>query len=814
MTPSAKNLNLRFTLRGIYQSRSFVAFFPVFFLVLCIGCRQDSSLSLRQNTKILWLYDSKNNMEKPSESLDLWQPLTSESFDDIPSNPGARAWFSYGLPEDSDFDTLIATRCSNVIRIFQDQHLIIEKQPLITYPQSVQIMDNVPFVKLPNKSRPSRLILETFYSDKSGYRPNCHAMLISSQTSALYEFMTLEFADLAAGSIVLFMGIASILFFAVKRSRVLLYFSLFAIAMSSSYIIGSDICSILFGHLPEWKFIWHCLLTFSPIPFLLFLELIMPIHRHVAKRLALFNLALFLTLLLAYLIDSSFDYDEVRRKYLKILLLEFLVFLPFAVQSLFEKAPYAKRIGISLVIVTLAAAHDIGSLLFLDSSRAMIFPWALIGFISILVSIIVHKSILHEAGLQKAKAKLIADRNSKLQSEVDRRTSDLNRRNSELEKIHIELEDHHETLANQKDKVASIARDKDVILSRIADLRNQSIPKIFDCLQQLHLAFDDDSFSILNSHINLLVKTLEPAARQYEKTHSISKKRLLILDADRKHQRIYRMAIGGSKMDLQIVENSQDFSKIMHDQNFDLIALHHSWLKVDSEIMKSSTHSTIVVLSSEDTLKNLAMMRQNPSIAHIIPLHLPRNILQQILLIHLSKLLTSDIFGIEKYLAWGFEVKERALPSLEHDEFLVRHVREDLEKMGLQSDWIDVLAEITSCLVSIKKARALVSNWSSNSISAPLRQLRYGFDASFVAVSMDLRGTLLSQQELTVFLERHIQESESGRSLPSLARLLRLADALIINSDGDKRHELIILTFLERPAQFHQPASYFHFESR
>jgi hypothetical protein len=678
----------------------------------------------------------------------------------------------------------------------------------------VRIIENEPFLIMPDEQRPSQLILQTIYSDKAGYHPTCHAISLSTQEMALYQFLANEITDLAAGSIVIFMGIGGFLLFAVKPRKKLLYFSLATCSMSLTYMAGTDLAWVLFAHQEIWRLIWHLLLVFSPVPFFLFIDRIMPTKYNLGRKLALLNTAFFIFVLGSWLWEPSPNFDALRRTYYKLLILEVLIFMPVATKAMFEKPKFGIRLGLSLIVLTVASIHDIAHLLFADAPRHMLFPWALIGFISILLSIMIQRTIQNDAEIQRAKARLIADRNRSLQSEVDRRTSDLNRRNSELERLHLELEDHHEILANQKEKVSIIARDKDVILSRIADLRNQSIPQIFDCLQRLHLAFDDQTFTELNSQIQVLARTLEPAADQYEKTHSISKKRLLILDADRKHQRIYRMAIGGSKVDLLLAESPQEFLKLMQEHPFDLLALHHSYLSLTTEIVKNSLYSRIVVMSSEDTLKNLAMMRQNPHVAHIIPLSLPRLMLQQILLIHLSKLLTRDIFGIEKYLAWGFEVKEKPLPALDQRDFLVRQVREDLEKMGLEVDGIDAMAEVTSCLLSIKKAHALVSDWSPNIISAPLQQLRYGFDASLVTLSMDLHGQLLSQQELIIFLERHIQESEAGRSLPSLARLLQLADALIINSDGDRRHEIIVLIFLEKSAGAHQPAAYFHFESR
>jgi hypothetical protein len=777
------------------------------------GCRKGPTVDLRQSESVFWVYDSKNQWAAPPPPAN-WQLMTDEAFDDKPINPDARAWFAYPLAEDSRLHYLQLTKCTNVIRVFQDQQLILERTPELTYPHSVRIIENEPFLILPNATRPSQLVLQTIYSDKSGYHPTCHAISLSNQEMALYQFIANEITDLTAGSIVIFMGLAGFLLFTLKRRKKLLYFSLATCSMSFTYMAGTDLAWVLFAHQPIWRLIWHLLLVFSPIPFFLFIDLIMPTKHHLGRKLALLNAAFFIFVLGSWLWEALPNFDAMRRTYYKLLILEVMIFMPIATKAMFEKPKFGVRLGLSLIVLTVASVHDIAHLLFTDAPRHMLFPWALIGFISILLSIMIQRTVQIDAEIQRAKAKLIADRNRSLQLEVDRRTSDLNRRNSELERLHFELEDHHEILANQKEKVSIIARDKDVILSRIADLKNHSIPQIFNCLQRLHLAFDDQTFAELNSHIQLMARTLEPAADQYEKNHSISKKRLLILDADRKHQRIYRMAIGGSKVDLQIAETPQDFLNLIQEHPFDLLALHHSYLSLTNEIVKNSSHSRIVVMSSEDTLKNLAMMRQNPHVAHIIPLSMPRLMLQQILLIHLSKLLTRDIFGIEKYLAWGFEVKERPLPALDQRDFLVRQVREDLEKMGLEVDGIDAMAEVTSCLLSIKKAHALVSNWSPSLVSTPLQQLRYGFDASLVALSMDLRGQLLSQHELIVFLERHIQESEAGRSLPSLSRLLQLADALIINSDGDRRHEIVVLIFLEKSANGQQPAAYFHFESR
>ncbi|WP_218109841.1 7TM-DISM domain-containing protein [Oligoflexus tunisiensis] len=779
-----------------------------------IACRQGGTFDLRQGEPVLWFYDSNNVFQTPPPSGTGWQEVTEESVDDKPINSKARAWFAYSLPEDPALHYLILTKCTNIIRIFQDQELILERTPEVSWPNSVRIIQGQPFLILPRPERPSQVIVETFYSDKNGYQPTCHTLNVSEQDMALYQFLATDIADLTAGSIVLFMGIGGFLLYLIKGGRVLLYFGLSACAMSITYITGTDLVYVLFSHTPLWRLIWHLLLALAPVPFFLFIEEIMPTRQKIGHKLALLNACIFVFFLGSWLWSDSLSFDGLRRNYYKVLIVQVLIFLPFALRAMFEKSQFGARLGVSLVVLTVASLHDIGQLLFSDSARGMLFPWALIAFISILLSIMIQKTIQNDAEIQRAKAKIIADRNRTLQAEVDRRTADLNRRNSELERLHLELEDHHEALANQKEKVALIARDKDAILSRIADLRNHTIPKVFSCLQQLHVAFDNASYTDLERHISLLTRTLEPAAQLYEKSHSISKKRLLILDADRKHQRIYRMAIGGSKVELQLAENPQEFLQLMREHAFDLLALHHSWLSLTPEIIRTHPNTRIVVMSSEDTLKNLAMMRQNPHVAHIIPLNLPRLMLQQILLIHLSKLLTRDIFGIEKYLAWGFEVKEKPLPAMEQRDSLVQQLREDLERMGLEGESIEDMAEITSSLLSLKKAHAMVANSNPQTISTPLQQLRYGFDASLVAISMDLRGQLLSQQELIVFLEEHIQEGEGRRSLPGLSRLMQLADALILNSDGDRRHEIIVLIFLEKKDPGHQPAAWFHFETR
>ena len=58
------------------------------------------------------------------------------------------------------------------------------------------------------------------------------------------------------------------------------------------------------------------------------------------------------------------------------------------------------------------------------------------------------------------------------------------------------------------------------------------------------------------------------------------------------------------------------------------------------------------------------------------------------------------------------------------------------------------------------------------------------------------------------------QSNHEGELVDLIQSARSKADALIINSDGDKRHEIIVLNFLEKSPHGHQPAAYFHFESR
>lgn len=740
------------------------------------GCRPPLTVDLASRTPQAIALDREGRSSTPPPAQDYRRHLEQDN--EWAGKPEPKAWVRYDLPRDATY--VYARSCENVLRIYQDDQLVMASDSNKTYPSVVRLFAHGPFVALPKAG--GSLYFQTFYSSKTQFEIACGSLHVGTRDRVLWQFLTGHSPTLISGIVVVFLGLAGLILTFFDFSRALFYFSTFALSMGMVFLSGAEIPEQVLGAGNHWTNFWHLSYTFVPIPFFLFFDAVLQPPYRFARKLALLNLTVFVLYVLAFFSLANLDMELIRIYVSRIYLVEGLIFIAIIIQAIVLRLPYSRLYGGAILLFLFAAMFDIYSGLMRQSFTPLA-PWFFLIFVTFCLVSLVIKKLRDDSETEREKATWVQERNRRLQGEVEKRIEALGKRSVELEATHVELEERLDLLMGQKRKVAELAQEQDNLLTKIADIHQVLLPRLVKKLQSLHEAIDPYQIPKVGDTINEIGRILEPLAQLY-RTRSVTKQRRIIaLCSNKKHQRSLRAALGGSKIDFRIADNAEEFATLLTDNQPDMIVLDESSSARIRDYHEKNPKATIILLidgSAEDGLRYLC---ENTMLDQAFSLQLPKGILHKMLMTHFSKFINRDLFGIEKYLMWGSVVKERPILSRETTEPMLAAVKRDLEFLDLSTTAHPKVLNICQLLLKVSESELITKRVDDEK---SIRQLRFGYDANLVAISLDLTGQLLARREILDLFQR----SES-----ILQDLSRVAHALILNSDGGSRHELVAVLY-------------------
>lgn len=184
----------------------------------------------------------------------------------------------------------------------------------------------------------------------------------------------------------------------------------------------------------------------------------------------------------------------------------------------------------------------------------------------------------------------------------------------------------------------------------------------------------------------------------YEAQNAIQKSgagKILLIEPEKKQQMSIRMALGGTGMQLDIASDIESAQNFLQQNKYDIVLAEETCVDVLKNLPEKDCCG--VLLTNKDAQGNVEILQQNRFVNHIISRDSEdKNATIHCVLTALSKLLNNDIFGIEKYLTWGVEVKSKAITCSSQREQLRAEVQYYFKKMGVRStvlDRVDVVLE-------------------------------------------------------------------------------------------------------------------------
>ncbi len=255
--------------------------------------------------------------------------------------------------------------------------------------------------------------------------------------------------------------------------------------------------------------------------------------------------------------------------------------------------------------------------------------------------------------------------------------------------------------------------------------------------------------------------------------------KLLVAHPDRKAQRALQRLVGATQCPVQVVDSLDALLKAVDDQTIAIVDTSFAAAKPD--LRSTPARAWIAVpgegLASADAgvVDQLLTAGWNHVVSHPMP------ILAEELLSTIQKLVRASVFGLEKYIAWGAEVRSYTLEDASDRDNAVNSLARDVVAIGLPDRIGSLVSVIADELIANALYIAPVDGSGARTRRADPRDrsrplagrdvvtVRWATDARYLAIEVRDRWGSIDLAAIGARLAaggKQATSSESGMGMP------------------------------------------------
>lgn len=332
---------------------------------------------------------------------------------------------------------------------------------------------------------------------------------------------------------------------------------------------------------------------------------------------------------------------------------------------------------------------------------------------------------------------------------------------------------------------------------------------------------DEDLALVLRETDRALEKIkgkLEQFSKEYKVSQKVADKRLLLANSDKKRQLTAKVALASTGIQLDTVNDEEQAIDLIKEYDYDIVCVDSEWLNIAAIARDKNPNTKVLFLTSDHPSKYLPKLEKYPYIYNIVSIGKDdRSFFVKSLLTTVTKILSGDIFGIEKYLGWGVEVKQRQVTSSFQRAGLIEEMKDHLRNLGIKKPIImkcrtaaeELLMNVVYDAPVDSKGNSLY-NGMDRKMPVTLREheygaFRYGCDGVFVGISTQDPFGNLDRRTIFRYLSSCYEDpgssiltEEKGGAGMGLFMIMELADLVIFNVKPGEKTEVTTLFTIDK----------------
>jgi CheY-like chemotaxis protein len=406
------------------------------------------------------------------------------------------------------------------------------------------------------------------------------------------------------------------------------------------------------------------------------------------------------------------------------------------------------------------------------------------------------------------KAKQFEVLNRTLEDEIKKRTNELTLGYKKLENMYAE-------------NILTVNK-----LSTLDDDYIRSSLKLLD-----QVSHQDKNLDVIKTNLKLMQKYLSPMKQLKSEQEQMKGQRVLIVESNTKQRNMIKVALGGTGVKVEMAKTKEEAQESLLASPSDILFLSAEMLEVADFVKEKKLKTKIVLTTEEESKEYISKIKQYQFISNIVATkENDRAFNIKSISTTVSKMTSGDIFGLEKYLNWGIEIKEIEIIDSKERQNVNDQVIEHLTELGIRS------SVRTRCQVVIEellmnaiydapvdnlgtplhnfKARTEAVNLSADQSA----KLRFATDGLYLAISVEDPFGVFKKETIFKYLENnYFQNSEEhlssgkGGAGKGLFMITESADLVIYNVSPRSKTEVIVLFDLD-PSKEKKSTSLHYFE--
>ncbi|MES2963967.1 MAG: cyclic nucleotide-binding domain-containing protein [Bdellovibrionota bacterium] len=319
------------------------------------------------------------------------------------------------------------------------------------------------------------------------------------------------------------------------------------------------------------------------------------------------------------------------------------------------------------------------------------------------------------------------------------------------------------------------------------------------------------------AQLETTLETLRGLELVYSTERASRGRRVLIVEPDRKQQTIARMSLGGTGVKLETTASAEEAVAAIEQLakeggRHDVVFLSSELSSLLTDLEKLAPEARVVLMAPASTDAVLPTFKAHgPMIKNLIT----RNPEDRMFTVKtfattVTKLVTRDLFGLEKYMIWGIEAQERPITHSSDRPKLIEDMQAHFKSLGVRGTITDRAATVAEELLmnaiydapvdaSGKHHYAHLPRTEKVALKDSERgQFRFACDGMLAAISVSDPFGAMSMKILFDYLERNmssdggnVQMAGKGGAGRGLHQIVEGSDLVVFNVQAGSRTEVI-----------------------
>ncbi|MEK7355787.1 MAG: cyclic nucleotide-binding domain-containing protein, partial [Bdellovibrionota bacterium] len=329
------------------------------------------------------------------------------------------------------------------------------------------------------------------------------------------------------------------------------------------------------------------------------------------------------------------------------------------------------------------------------------------------------------------------------------------------------------------------------------------------------------------AQLETTLETLRGLEDFYTSERASRGRQVLVVEPDRKQQTIARMSLGGTGVKLKTAatpeEATAELDRIKAEgARHDVIFVSSDLSSLLAEIEKREPDSRVVLMAPGDIGTVLPIYKAHSSVIKNLITRNPedRMFTVKTFATAVTKLVTRDLFGLEKYMMWGIEAQERPITTSTERTELIEQMQDHLKSLGVRGTIGDRAATVAEELLMNAIYDAPVDATGSHHYGHLPRttpvdlkpeehgRFRFACDGMLAAISVSDPFGVMQMKTLFDYLERNltsdggnVQSEGKGGAGRGLHQIVESSDLVVFNVQAGTRTEVIAFFNLDPNAK-------------